>query len=150
MARAHHSMRDEPVFVTWITKMTGQAFHRARDGLLRRIETSREIIAVASTGNVDTNPSQGAAMTSLAAHPVRDLKSRTSFGGWYGIRVAAEAHFGGCSIGQTEIPCDSHSPLFEQHGIGAMVLVALRPDQILVLRDRRTCAPFYRAMTIVS
>src|SRR5271170_4838031 len=85
MARTHDQVGDEPVFVARITKMAGQALFGAGDRLLGRVEPGVEVRFMAGAGEVDAEPLFSAAMTGLAADPVRNIETRASPRFWYVI-----------------------------------------------------------------
>jgi hypothetical protein len=83
---------------------------------------------MAGAGEVDPEPLFSAAMTRLAADPVRNLEAGASPRFWYVVGVAVETDLGCNGIREPEIVCNPGPALVTQHGVRPMVLV----DPVLV------------------
>ncbi len=120
-----------------VAEMAAQAFLGAGDRLFRRVETGVEVVAVAGAGDVRAEPGRRAAVAGLAADAVGKLELPAALVRRHVVGVAIEADLLVGCVGQADRAGNADGAVAEQHGIGAPVLIALRPDCVFVSGDRR-------------
>jgi hypothetical protein len=156
VAGAHDLVGDEAIFVFGVAKVARQALLGANHWVIEgRQAVLPNQYVVRNSAVMWPQPLLGCAMARFAAEPIFDLELRAPQRGINVVGMTFQAEFAVRSILQAEVLRDPFRAVAQQHFVCLIVLVDSfarfsRPDEVFILRDRRTGEAFDRTVTGVA